>query len=150
MQVRASLGKASSMNIARKDQPRTAAALRTVRLLVGGYLALSVLTFVAVVLLRDTAAVNDAVWVRSSIVVASAALTTLFAARAARGSTRAFLRLRIISAVMVVAIVIIIALPGTFPLWLKIEQGVCGLLLLGVTVLLNGRELRAAYSPHGS
>jgi hypothetical protein len=36
-------------------------------------------------------------------------------------------RLRIVSAVVLVAIVVIIAPPGGFPLWLKIEQGGCGL-----------------------
>ncbi|MEU8682362.1 hypothetical protein [Streptomyces sp. NPDC048611] len=38
-------------------------------------------------------------------------------------------------------------LPGTFPLWLKIEQGVCGALLTGVTAIGNGRQLRSAFAP---
>ncbi|HEX5407179.1 MAG TPA: hypothetical protein VFX16_33290 [Pseudonocardiaceae bacterium] len=119
--------------------------LRLVRPLVGAYLVISVLTLVAIVLLRNTSAVNPAVWIRGTIVVASAVLTTVFAARAVKGSRRAFLRLRIISAVMVVAIATIIALPGTFPVWLKIEQGVCGLLLFGVVVLVNGRGARSLF-----
>ncbi len=41
--------------------------------------------------------------------------------------------------------VVIIALPGTFPLWMKIEQGVCGLLLIGVAVLVNGKHLRSSF-----
>jgi hypothetical protein len=44
---------------------------------------------------------------------------------------------------MLVAIVVIVALPGLFPVWLRIEQAVCGQLLLGVTVLVNGRRARA-------
>ena len=83
---------------------------------------------------------------RATLVVASAVLTLTFAVRAARGSTRAFLRLRIVSAVMLVAIAVIIALPGLFPGWLKIEQGVCGLLLLGVVVIVNGRYLRSLFA----
>jgi archaellum biogenesis protein FlaJ (TadC family) len=79
-------------------------------------------------------------------VVASALLTFSFTVRAARGSRRAFLRLRLISAIMVVAIVVIIALPGTFPVWMKIEQGGCGLLLLGVVGLVNGGHLRARFT----
>jgi hypothetical protein len=122
-------------------------ALRGVRALVGAYLALSAVTLAAIVLLRhDVAAVNSAVWIRGMAVVASALLTTLFAARAAAGSRRAYLRLRIVSTVMVVAIALIIALPGPFPLWLKIEQGVCGLLLLGVAVRVNGPRLRALFA----
>ncbi|MFI0151218.1 hypothetical protein [Streptomyces lydicus] len=44
---------------------------------------------------------------------------------------------------MLVAIAVILAVPGAFPLWLKIEQGVCGLVLLGVAALVNGKHLRA-------
>lgn len=54
--------------------------------------------------------------------------------------------MRIVSGVMVGAIAVIIALPGSFPLWLKLEQGVCGLLLLGVVALVNGRRLRSLFA----
>jgi hypothetical protein len=47
---------------------------------------------------------------------------------------RAYLRLRIVSTVMLVAIAVILAIPGDFPLWLKVEQAICGLLLLGVVI----------------
>ena len=40
----------------------------------------------------------------------------------------------------------IIALPGTFPLWMKIEQGVCGFLLIGVVAIVNGRHLRSLFA----
>jgi hypothetical protein len=127
--------------------PRSVAALRSVQLLVTGYLAVSVLTLVAIVALRHhTSVVNDAVWVRGTLVVASSALTFLFARRAAQGSRRGFLRLRIVSAVMLVAIVVIVSLPGTFPRWMKGEQAVCGLLLLGVVLLVNGRHLRSVFT----
>ena len=122
-------------------------AFRSTKLLVGAYLTVSVLTFVAIILLRnDTAAVNDAVWVRGTIVVLSALLTFLFTRGAARGSRRMYLRLRIVSAAMVVAIAVIISLPGTFPLWLKIEQGICGLLLIGVVALVNGKQVRSSFA----
>jgi hypothetical protein len=129
------------------EHPRSAAALRSVQLLVAGYLALSVLTLIAIIALRNhTTVVNAAVWTRGTIVVASATLTVLFARRAARGSRKGFLRLRIVSAVMLVAIVVIISLPGTFPLWMKGEQAVCGLLLLGVALLVNGKHLRSVFT----
>ncbi|MEI8406918.1 MULTISPECIES: hypothetical protein [unclassified Kribbella] len=128
-------------------QPRSAAALRSVKVLVGAYLGISVLTLAGIIALRhNAAAVNDAVWTRGSIVVASALLTFAFARRAAGGSRKAFLRLRIISAIMLVAIVVIVALPGTFPLWMKFEQGICGLLLLGVALLVNGKHLRSVFT----
>jgi hypothetical protein len=107
----------------RLNHPRSQTPFRSVKLLVGCYLGISVLTLVAIILLRNnTAIVTPAVWIRGTIVTASALLTTSFAAQMARGSSGGYLRLRLVSA--------IIALPGTFPLWMKIEQGVCGLLLL--------------------
>lgn len=129
------------------QHPRSLAAFRSTKLLVGCYLALSVLTLVAIALLRsDTALVNDAVWIRGSIVVASASLMFVCALQSARGSRRSYRRLRIISGVMVAAIAAIIALPDAFPLWMKIEQGVCGLLLIGVLVIVNGRQLRGVFA----
>jgi len=64
----------------------------------------------------------------------------------ARGHFREYLRQRLVSAIMLVAIVVIIALPGTFPLWLKIEQGVCGLFLLSIVVIINSKYLRSVFS----
>jgi hypothetical protein len=125
----------------------TRAAFRTVRGLIGVYMALSVATLTAVVVLRNHHSIVTApVWVRTSIVVASSLLMAAFAARAARGSRRAFLRLRLVSAIMVVAIVVIIAIPGSFPVWLKIEQGICGLVLIGVVSVVNGKHLRSAFA----
>lgn len=132
---------------AQLHHPRSLTAFGRVKLLVGGYLGISVLTLVAVVLLRNnTAIVTPAVWVRGTIVAASALLTTSFAGQMAHGSRGGYLRLRLVSAIMLVAIVAIIALPDPFPLWMKIEQGVCGLLLLGVVVLVNGKYLRSVFA----
>ena len=103
--------------------------MRTTRNLVASYLTLSVLTVLAVFLMRNHAGlVNPAVWVRTCIVAASAALMMSFVIR------RAYTRLRIVSTVMLVAIAVILAIPGDFPLWLKVEQAACGLLLVGVVV----------------
>ena len=135
------------MNSVSLDHPRSRSAFRTVKLLVGGYLGISILTVVAIVLMRhDSAAVNSAVWIRGTIAVASALLMTSFVAKAARGSSRAYLRLRLVSAIMVVAIVVIVALPGTFPMWMKIEQSVCGVLLLSVVFVVNGKHLRSLFA----
>ena len=122
-------------------------AVRAVRVLTGAYLALSVLTLGAIFLLRDDPAmVTDVVWVRATIVALSALLTFLFARSAASGSKRGLLRLRIVSAVMTVAIVVIVSIPGFLPLWVRLEQGVCGLLLLAVVVLVNGRHVRSRFA----
>lgn len=127
--------------------PRAQTSFRYVKHLVGYYLGLSVLTLVAIVILRNhSSLVNDAVWVRGVIVVGSALLNFFFARRAARGSKKGFLQVRLVSGIMVVAIAVIICLPGTFPVWMKIEQAVCGLLLLGVVVLVNSKHLRSFFA----
>ncbi len=110
-----------------------------VRTLVACYLTLSILTVVAVILMRHhTDLVTPAVWGRTTIVAATSLLMMSFVVQAARGSARAFLRLRLVSAIMLVAIAVILAIPGSFPFWLKLEQAVCGVLLLGVVMLVNG------------
>jgi hypothetical protein len=134
-----------SLTEASLNHPQSQTAFRRVKLLVGCYLGISVLTLVAIVLLRNNPAiVTSAVWIRGSIVVASALLTTAIAAQMTRGSSGGYLRLRLVSVIMLVAIVIIIALPDPFPLWMKIEQGVCG--LLGVVVIVNGKHLRSTFA----
>jgi hypothetical protein len=90
--------------------------------------------------------VNSAVWTRATIVVVTAVLMLLFAARAAEGSRGAYRRLRIISIITVVVIAVIIAAPGTFPVWLKVEQGICGLIMAGVAVVANRPGLRALFA----
>jgi hypothetical protein len=111
---------------------------RTVRLLLGGYLALGVAALAATVLLRHhPAEVTSAVWTRTVVVVVTAVLLLAVAGRAAHGSAGALRRLRIISAVTTAAIAVIVALPGAFPAWLRVEQAACGLLMLGVAVLTN-------------
>lgn len=117
------------------------------KVLVGAYLGVAVLTLAAIFALRDHhGVVNDAVWVRGTIVVASSALMFLFVVRIARGSRAAWRRVRILAAIMVVAIAAIVALPGPFPAWMKIDQVVCGLILLGVNVLVNGAHMRARFA----
>ena len=129
------------------SQPATRAALRSTRLLVGGYVGLSVLTLAAIIVMRhDAALVNPAVWTRGTIVVASALLMHEFAAGAARGSRLAFLRLRLASAIMVAAIAVIVALPDPFPVWMKIDQACCGLILTGVVAIVNSRHLRSLFA----
>lgn len=136
------------MHTVRLDQPQSRAAFRTVQLLVGCYLGLSVLTLVAAVLLRNhSRQVNDVVWTRGTIVAVVAAVMFAATVRAAHGSRQAYRRVRIMSAAMVLAIVVLISLPGFLPLWMRIEQGVCGLVLLGVVALVNGNRLRSAFAP---
>lgn len=100
--------------------------------LVAGYLALCVLTLGAIVLRRDTVDVTDTVWVRGAVLAVVSVVTLLVAVRAVHDAGRALLRLRIIAAVQVVVIAVFVVLPGALPVWMRVEQAVCGLLLAGV------------------
>ncbi len=127
--------------------PRRQAAFRAVKLLLGGYLGISVLTLVAAILLRGNAAIAPmAVLVRGTIVVGHALINLLFAALMSRGSRVGYRLLRLSSAGMVVAIAVIIAIPGDFPLWFKIEQGCCGLLLLGAVIVAFTKPVRSMFA----
>ena len=118
---------------------------RPVKALVVAYVALSVATLVvAYALRRHHDLVTDGVWIRGGIVALSSLLTLRFAVGASRGSRRAHTFLRIASATMVVAIVVVVAVPGLIPGWMKVEQVACGLLLLAVVVIVNGRRARSA------
>ncbi len=112
-------------------------AFRAVRWLVGAYLVLSCLTVVALILFSVAAPtlVTTQAWVRAIIIAATSILTYLFAVRAARGDGRALLRLRIVVVILLVAVVLVLFfLP--LPLWMVIEQAVCGALLLATAILI--------------
>jgi hypothetical protein len=119
--------------------------LHTVVKLLAAFLVISVSTVVAVVLMRhNPALVTTAVWVRTPLVAASAAVLLLFARRAAAGHRGSFRRLRIISMVVLAAIIGVVAWPGAFPAWLRVEQAGCGLIMLSVVVRTNLRVVRSS------
>ncbi|MEV4822620.1 hypothetical protein [Micromonospora sp. NPDC049274] len=119
--------------------------LNTVVKLLAAFLVISVSTVVAVVLMRhNPALVTTAVWIRTPLVAASAAVLLLLSRRAAAGHRSSFRRLRIIAMVVLAAIVGVVAWPGAFPAWLRIEQAVCGVFVASVVVRTNLRVVRSA------
>lgn len=130
------------------QHPETVTAFRTVQWLIGIYFGIGFGTVIAIILLRNHHdEVNSAVWTRGIIVVVSAMVLAAFRRRAAEeGSRNAFRRLRIIAIITPIAIAVIVALPGTFPLWMKIDQLVCGIVMIAVAAIANGRHLRAVFS----
>jgi hypothetical protein len=84
--------------------------------------------------------VDGAVWTRCSAVLASSVVLLLLTIGAARGSRSAWIRVRIISVVVVVAVVVIVSIPDFLPAWVRIEQGVCGGLVLPIAILVNMRR----------
>ena len=121
---------------------------KPIKVLIACYVGLGVLGFAAAVLLRDQPQlVNTAVWVRSTVVLVTSALTYVFAERASRGDRMSLLRLRAVTIVVPLVIVGLIVLPDPFPAWMKVQQGLCGLVLACAAVLVLrpsvGRDLAA-------
>lgn len=118
--------------------------LRIARTLLGGYAAVSGLTLLAIVVFSGVpGVVTGAVWVRGSILAVASLITFAIGVSMARGSRSNYRRVQIIAIAQVVAILVIESIPGAFPTWFKIENGVCGALLLIVVLLTVARTVRA-------
>jgi hypothetical protein len=78
-------------------------------------------------------------------VAAASVLMFWLATLAARGHRGGY-RLRFICIGMTVAIAVIVSLPHFLPAWMRIEQGVCGLLLLGVVLIVNRKHVRDRFA----
>lgn len=86
----------------------------------------------------DPDLVNSVVWIRGGAVAVAAPILVLVARAAARGSRAAFVRLRWVSTLVPIGVVVIIAVPNDgYPLWMKIEQGVVGAIVLVAAVVLT-------------
>ncbi len=121
--------------------------LNVARVLLGGYAAVSVLTLLAIVVFSgDPDMVTDAVWIRGSIIAVASLITFAIGVSMARGSRRNYRRVQIIALAQVVAIVVIESIPGAFPVWFKIANGVCGALLIIVVLLTLTRSVRTAFA----
>jgi hypothetical protein len=110
-----------------------------VRALFATALAISVATL-AVAATRDS---NSAVWIRGVIATAIAAILVALAKQAHQGGRAAYQRMRLMSVVAPIAIVIIIALPRDgFPAWMKAEQAAVGGLLLAGAIMVGRKDVR--------
>jgi polyferredoxin len=110
--------------------------LRTVRRLVGAYVILSLAAVATIIALSKLSPgeLNPQAWVRGIIVAGTSLLTFAIARRASPDQPRTMLRLRVVLVVILVAVVgvlFFVALPN----WMRVEQAVCGVLLLSAAVL---------------
>lgn len=121
--------------------------LHIAKTLLGGYAAVAVLTLLAVVVFSgNPGLVTGAVWVRGSILAVASLVTFALGVSMANGSRGNYRRVKIIALAQVVAIVVIESIPGSFPVWFKIANGVCGTLLIIVVLLTFARSVRAAFA----
>jgi hypothetical protein len=123
------------------------AAFRPAIILLATFLAISAaMVAVLAVLTATGAALDSATWIRCSLVFGSAIILLVFGVNAARGSRNAWVRLRIISPVVVVAVVVIVSIPGFLPDWVRLEQAVCGAIVLPVAILVNLPRVSALFA----
>jgi hypothetical protein len=113
-------------------------ALRPAVILIGSFLGLSgaMVAFLAVVTAIGLG-IDIAIWIRCSLVLASAVVLLWCTLSAARGSRPAWIRLRVVSLIVVIAVIVIVSIPGFLPDWVRLEQAVCGLLVLPVAIIAN-------------
>jgi hypothetical protein len=111
------------------------AVFRPVFAFVTAFLAMSVamIAFIAVLAVFGVG-VDSAVWIRGSFVVASGIVLLAIGRAAVRGSRPALIRLRIIMPVVLAAVIVIVSIPGLLPDWARVEQAVCGALMLPAVV----------------
>ncbi|HEX8864103.1 MAG TPA: hypothetical protein VF821_00475 [Lentzea sp.] len=115
--------------------------------LLGGYAGVSVLTLLAIVVFSgDPEIVTGAVWIRGSILAVASLITFALGVSMAQGSRSNYRRVKIIALAQVIAVGVIESVPGSFPIWFKIANGVCGALLIIVVLLTFARSVRATFA----
>ncbi|MFC4116819.1 hypothetical protein [Nonomuraea zeae] len=127
------------------------AQLGLIRKLFMAVAVLAVATLVAAALLRDRPdLVNWVVWVRGGAVALASLWLLSLVRQAGRGRRSAYVRIRVISALAPIgALAILVAPDSGYPMWMKADQGVIGLLLAGVAVVANQAAMRRAFVKPG-
>ena len=132
------------------NDPRVTAALSTVRRLwlAAGVLSVVTLAVAAVLSAIDPKEVNWVVWLRGGVVTVACFVLVAATGAAARGSRTAYVRMRWISMLAPLGIVAIVLAPDSgYPVWMKVEQVLLGVLVVLVAVQLNQGAVRRAFRP---
>jgi hypothetical protein len=118
-------------------------ALSLVRKLVVIYGVVSVLVLATVAaVVTGHGSVSQFMWIRAGILLAAAPLIYLLAVRADRGETGSLDRLRKVSIVLPIAIVVVDLIPGMCPVWYTALQAGSALALGAVALLTRTGSLR--------
>ncbi|GGP91352.1 hypothetical protein [Streptosporangium pseudovulgare] len=93
---------------------------------------------------------NWVVWLRGTAVAAASVWLVALTGQAARGRRSAYVRIRFVSIAAPIGIVLILLAPDSgYPVWMKAEQGVVGVLVAAVALIVNRRSMREAYPKGG-
>jgi hypothetical protein len=137
-------GKVSQQHL---QHPDTRRAFRTVRLWILIELVLSLLALAATIIFANDTSHGAAtgVWIRCGVVTLLAIGMYVLVSLAARGHRWAYGRLRMLSIAALIGFIIIIVSPD-YPLWLRIEQIIGGLIVIGVAITVNSSRLRKVFA----
>ncbi|WP_326824993.1 hypothetical protein [Streptosporangium sp. NBC_01756] len=128
------------------NHPHTQQAFGRVKKLVAAYGALSVAVLIVVVILSVMGReVTSFMWGRTGGMFASAVVTYWLTVLASRGARGAYVRVRIISVIVPIAIIAIDSIPGALPPWFVAMQIAGALTLVPAAFIVNRSELRAAF-----
>lgn len=130
------------------EQQKARATLTVVRRLwlTCGIVSAAALAVAGVLTVVDPADVNWVVWLRGSVVAVASFVFIAVTVAAARGSVRAYRRLRWVSIIAPIGIALIIVAPDNgYPLWMKAEQGVVGVIIAVIGVLLHRAVVRQSF-----
>ena len=117
--------------------------------LTSGIVSVTALGVAAVLSFVDPADVNWVVWLRGSVVAVASFLFIAVTTAASRGSVRAYRRMRLVSVLAPVGIALIIVAPDSgYPVWMKAEQALVGLLIATIAILLTRTAVRRYFREH--
>ncbi|MFF0306991.1 hypothetical protein ACFYSC_06165 [Streptosporangium sp. NPDC004379] len=93
---------------------------------------------------------NWVVWLRGAAVAAASVWLVALTGQAERGRRSAYVRIRFVSVAAPIGILLILLAPDSgYPVWMKAEQGVVGVLVAAVALIVNRRSVREAYPKGG-
>jgi hypothetical protein len=109
-----------------------------------GVVSALVLATVAVVAI-DHGTVSLFMWIRAGILLLAAPLIYHWVTRAAQASVKSLERLRTVSLVLPIAIVVVDLIPGMCPMWYTALQGVSAIALVAVAIITRRGSLLATH-----
>ncbi|GAB1639946.1 hypothetical protein [Krasilnikovia sp. MM14-A1259] len=107
------------------------------------YTVLSALALTGVAAMAVTGhTVNTFMWVRGVLLPLIAILLYRMSLNAARGSQKSFDRVRTLTLIMPIAIIVVDLIPGVCPLWYAAIQTVCMIPVIAAAVITRGPAFR--------
>jgi len=127
------------------DDSRVRATFDTVRTCITLFGAIGAIVLGTVAVMAFTGhETTGFMWGRGAILFLITFLLHRYANRAAQGDYKSFDRLRTLTVLMPIAIIVVDLIPGLCPAWYAVIQGLSALALIGVAVLTRNSALTAA------